>query len=67
MTQPKADVAGVSSLLVHAFHHCMRVLASPALINRWLNPYNWLLNTHLEREGVGMFVAARVASLADIA
>lgn len=36
----------------------MRVLASPALINRWWNPYNWLLNTHLEREGVEVFGAA---------
>jgi beta-1,4-mannosyltransferase len=36
----------------------MRVLASPALINRWLNPYNWLLNTHLEREGVNVLGAA---------
>jgi glycosyltransferase involved in cell wall biosynthesis len=30
----------------------MRVLASPAFVNRWLNPYNWLLNAHLVREGV---------------
>ncbi len=30
----------------------MRVVASPALINRWFNPYNWLLNTHLAKEGV---------------
>ncbi len=36
----------------------MRVLASPALINRWLNPYNWLLNTHLEHEGVDVYGAA---------
>ncbi len=36
----------------------MRVLASPALINRWLNPYNWLLNTHLEHEGVDVSGAA---------
>ncbi len=36
----------------------MRVLASPALINRWLNPYNWLLNTHLERQGVDVVGAA---------
>jgi len=36
----------------------MRVLASPALINRWLNPYNWLLNTHLERQGVDVGGAA---------
>ncbi len=36
----------------------MRVLASPALINRWSNPYNWLLNTHLEREGVAVSGAA---------
>lgn len=58
MTQPNTDVAGVSSLPVHAFLDCMRVLASPALINRWLNPYNWLLNTHLEREGVEVLGAA---------
>lgn len=31
---------------------CMRVLASPAFVNRWLNPYNWLLNTHLGDAGV---------------
>ncbi len=36
----------------------MRVLASPALINRWLNPYNWLLNTHLERQAVDIVGAA---------
>jgi beta-1,4-mannosyltransferase len=30
----------------------MRVLASPAFVNRWLNPYNWLLNSHLGRTGV---------------
>ncbi len=36
----------------------MRVIASPAMINRWLNPYNWLLNTHLEREGVEVVGAA---------
>ncbi len=30
----------------------MRVLASPAFINRWMNPYNWLLNTHLASLGV---------------
>jgi beta-1,4-mannosyltransferase len=30
----------------------MRVLASPAFVNRWLNPYNWLLNAHLVRDGV---------------
>lgn len=36
----------------------MRVIASPARINRWLNPYNWLLNTHLQREGVEVLGAA---------
>lgn len=30
----------------------MRVLASPAFVNRWLNPYNWLLNSHLGALGV---------------
>jgi beta-1,4-mannosyltransferase len=30
----------------------MRVLASPAFVNRWLNPYNWLLNSHLDEAGV---------------
>lgn len=30
----------------------MRVLASPAFVNRWLNPYNWLLNSHLGEAGV---------------
>jgi glycosyltransferase involved in cell wall biosynthesis len=30
----------------------MRVLASPAFVNRWLNPYNWLLNSHLTALGV---------------
>jgi len=30
----------------------MRVLASPAFVNRWLNPYNWLLNSHLGDTGV---------------
>lgn len=30
----------------------MRVLASPAFVNRWLNPYNWLLNSHLAGLGV---------------
>jgi beta-1,4-mannosyltransferase len=32
----------------------MRVLASPAFVNRWLNPYNWLLNTHLAAIGVAV-------------
>ncbi|HEX5831064.1 MAG TPA: glycosyltransferase [Gemmatimonadaceae bacterium] len=30
----------------------MRVVASPAYANRFLNPYQWLLHTHLERSGV---------------
>jgi glycosyltransferase involved in cell wall biosynthesis len=32
----------------------MRVLASPAFVNRWLNPYNALLNDHLGRLGVSV-------------
>ena len=36
----------------------MRVLASPALINLGLNPFNWLLNTHRERDGVEALGAA---------
>ncbi len=36
----------------------MRVLASPAFINRWMNPYNWLLNTHLASLGVRVAGAA---------
>jgi len=36
----------------------MRVLASPAFVNRWLNPYNWLLNSHLLEVGVQVQGAA---------
>lgn len=36
----------------------MRILASPAFVNRWLNPYNWLLHSHLGEAGVRVQGAA---------